>query len=97
MAEVVATLGLVMLIFLLVRQSKPAAIAPGVGAYIAGAYFFTSSTSFANPAVTVARMLTDTPAGIAPASAPGFIVMQLVGMTLAIAVVGLMTPRTSPT
>lgn len=90
-AEVVATLGLVLLIFMFVRQHWLRAIPAGVGAYIAGAYFFTSSTSFANPAVTIARMFSDTPAGIAGASAPGFIVMQLIGAMLAIAIVGLLT------
>ena len=92
-AEVVATLGLVMLIFALVRQDRLGAVPAGVGAYIAGAYFFTSSTSFANPAVTVTRILSDTPAGIDPASAPGFVVMQLVGAALAVGIVGAVTPR----
>ena len=90
--EIVATLGLVLLIFVLVRQDKFAAIGPGVGAYIAAAYFFTSSTSFANPAVTISRIFTDTPAGIAPASAPGFIVMQLVGAAVAVFLVAVVTP-----
>ena len=73
LAEVVATFGLLLVIFGVVR-SRRASVAPfAVGAYIGGAYFFTASTSFANPAVTLARMLSNTFAGIAPASAPAFI------------------------
>ena len=81
LGEVIATLGLLMVIFLIARPGGVGAgfVAPAVGMYIGGAYFFTSSTSFANPAVTIARMFSDTFAGIAPASAPGFIIMQLVG------------------
>ncbi|HWJ10105.1 MAG TPA: MIP/aquaporin family protein [Nocardioides sp.] len=81
-AEVVATAGLVALIFALVRSGRGALAAPAVGAYVGAAYWFTSSTSFANPAVTVGRMFTDTFAGIAPASAPAFIGMQLVGLVV---------------
>ena len=77
--EVVATAGLVALIFALVRTQRGALAAPAVGAYIGAAYWFTSSTSFANPAVTVGRMFSDTFAGIAPSSVPAFIGMQLVG------------------
>jgi arsenate reductase len=62
-------------------------VAPAVGVYIGGAYFFTSSTSFANPAVTISRMFSDTFAGIAPASAPGFIIMQLIGAGIALVLV----------
>jgi glycerol uptake facilitator-like aquaporin len=76
---VVATAGLLLLIFALVRTRRGLLAAPAVGAYIGAAYWFTSSTSFANPAVTVGRMFTDTFAGIAPASAPAFILMQLIG------------------
>lgn len=79
LAEVVATAGLVLVIFALVRTGRTAAIAPAVGAYIGAAYFFTSSTSFANPAITIGRMFTDTFAGIAPGSAPGYVAAQLVG------------------
>ena len=68
LAEVVATAGLVIVIFLLARQGKVAAIPVAVAAYIGAAYFFTSSTSFANPAITIGRMFTDTFAGIAPGS-----------------------------
>ena len=77
--EVVATFGLLIVILGVVRSGK-ASMAPfAVGGYIAAAYWFTSSTSFANPAVTIGRTLTDTFAGIAPSSAPAFIAAQLVG------------------
>lgn len=78
-AEVVATAGLVAVIFALVRTGRAALAAPAVGAYIGAAYFFTSSTSFANPAITIGRMFSDTFAGIAPASVPGYVAAQLVG------------------
>jgi glycerol uptake facilitator-like aquaporin len=78
-AEVVATAGLVALIFALARTGRGALAAPAVGAYIGAAYWFTASTSFANPAVTIGRMFSDTFAGIDPASVPGFIGAQLVG------------------
>ena len=89
LGEVIATLGLLMVIFLIARPGGAGAgfVAPAVGMYIGGAYFFTSSTSFANPAVTIARMFSDTFAGIAPASAPGFIIMQLVGTGVAFVLV----------
>jgi arsenate reductase len=90
--EVVATFGLVLLIFSLVRSGRGHLAAAGVAAYIGGAYWFTSSTSFANPAVSVARTLSDTFAGIDPSSAPMFIVMQLVGMALAVGVVRVLYP-----
>ena len=92
LAEIIATLGLLMVIFLIPR-SRGAVVAVAVGAYIGAAYFFTSSTSFANPAVTVARMFSDTFAGIQPASAPLFIVMQLVGAGLAIGLVWALVGR----
>ena len=92
LGEVIATLGLLMVIFLIPR-GRGAVVAVAVGAYIGAAYFFTSSTSFANPAVTVARMFSDTFAGIQPASAPLFIVMQLVGAMLAIGLVWLLRER----
>jgi glycerol uptake facilitator-like aquaporin len=82
--EVVATFGLVLLVLGLVRTNRGHLAAGGVAAYIGAAYWFTSSTSFANPAVTVTRTLSDTFAGIDPASAPMFVVMQLVGMAAAI-------------
>lgn len=92
LAEVVATFGLLLVVFGVVR-SKRAAVAPfAVGAYIGGAYFFTASTSFANPAVTAARTLSDTFAGIAPASAPAFVAAQVAGALLAIAAVQFLYP-----
>ena len=93
LAEVVATYGLVLVIFMLVRSSRTKLIAGAVAAYIGAAYFFTASTSFANPAVTVARTLSDTFAGIEPASAPMFVVMQLVGAALAVVTVRLLYRR----
>lgn len=84
--EVVATFGLLLTIWGTVR-GRAEAVPYTVAAYIVGAYWFTSSTSFANPAVTIARSLTDTFAGIAPASAPGFIVAQLVAVALAVGAV----------
>lgn len=85
LAEVVATAVLVALIFALVRSDRGAFAAPAVGAYIGAAYWFTSSTSFANPAVTIGRIFSDTFAGIAPASAPAFIAMQLIGLIVGLA------------
>ncbi|MGB3909755.1 MAG: MIP/aquaporin family protein [Pseudolysinimonas sp.] len=79
LAEVVATAGLVVVIFALVRTERAALVGPAVGAYIGAAYFFTSSTSFANPAITVGRMFSDTFAGIAPPSVPAFLGAQLLG------------------
>jgi glycerol uptake facilitator-like aquaporin len=93
LAEVIATAGLVVVIFALVRTERAAFIAPAVGAYIGAAYFFTSSTSFANPAITVGRMLSDTFAGIAPASVPAFLGAQLVGGLVGALAVRLIFPR----
>ncbi|WP_297083531.1 MIP/aquaporin family protein [uncultured Demequina sp.] len=92
LAEVVATAGLVGTIFLLVRAGKSVWIAPAVGAFIGAAYYFTSSTSFANPAITVGRMLSDTFAGVSPASALPFIAAQLVGATLGVVAVRTLVP-----
>jgi glycerol uptake facilitator-like aquaporin len=82
--EVVATFGLVLLVLLGVRRQTPS-LPAAIAVYIVGAYWFTSSTSFANPAVTIARALSDTFAGIAPANAPAFIAAQVAGCFLAIA------------
>jgi len=93
LAEVVATFGLLVVIFGVVRSGR-ASVAPfAVGAYIGGAYFFTSSTSFANPAVTIGRTVTDTFAGIRPSSAPAFIAAQIVGAALAVAAVRTLYPH----
>ena len=86
---------LLLVIFLMVRSEKTATIPYAVGAYIGGAYWFTSSTSFANPAVTVARMFSDTFAGIEPGSVPGFVVAQLVAVVVAVALIRIMVPRSS--
>jgi len=83
--EVVATFGLVIVILGVVRSGRAAAAPFAVAGYIGSAYWFTSSTSFANPAVTLGRTLTDTFAGIAPASAPGFVAAQVVGGLVAVA------------
>jgi glycerol uptake facilitator-like aquaporin len=83
-SEVIATFGLVMVIVGVVRSGKERFVAFAVAAYIGGAYFFTSSTSFANPAVTVGRMFSDTFAGIRPADVPQFVIAQVVGAVLAI-------------
>jgi len=92
LAEVVATFGLVLLIFTLVRSGRDHLAAGAVAAYIGGAYWFTSSTSFANPAVTLSRTLSDTFAGIDPASAPMFLLMQVVGMALAVGAARVLYP-----
>jgi glycerol uptake facilitator-like aquaporin len=92
LAEAIATLGLILVIFALARTRRGASAPAAVGAYIGAAYFFTSSTSFANPAITIGRMFSDTFAGIAPASAPAFIVAQAVGGGLAILAVRALYP-----
>ena len=92
LAEVVATLGLVLVIFGSLRAGRTDTIAYAVGGYITAAYWFTSSTSFANPAVTIARTLSDTFAGIAPGSALAFVAFQLIGGALALALVRLLYP-----
>jgi glycerol uptake facilitator-like aquaporin len=84
LGEVVATFGLLIVIFGTLRSGRAENVAFAVGGYITAAYFFTSSTSFANPAVTLARTLSDTFAGIAPAAVPMFVLMQLVGGALAL-------------
>ena len=94
LSEVIATVGLLLVIHGCVRTGRANAVAFAVAAWIGGAYWFTSSTSFANPAVTVARTLSDSFAGIAPASAPMFIVMQLIGMGVAFGLILLLYPRT---
>jgi glycerol uptake facilitator-like aquaporin len=92
LGEAVATMGLVLVIFGSLRAGRNETLAFAVGGYIAAAYWFTSSTSFANPAVTIARMLSDTFAGIAPSSVPVFVVMQLVGGAIALVLVRVLYP-----
>lgn len=88
-AEGIATLGLLLIIFGTVRTGKPSSVAFAVGGYIGGAYYFTSSTSFANPAVTVARMFSDTFAGVAPASAPAFLGVEAAAVAVAVVLIRL--------
>jgi len=95
-SEVIATLGLLLVIFSLARTRRLASAPAAVGAYIGAAYWFTSSTSFANPAISVGRMFSDTFAGIAPASVPSFVIAQLVGAGIAIAVVRMLYPDITP-
>jgi len=92
-AEAVATFGLVLVVFGVVRAGRGAVVPFAVGAYIAAAYWFTSSTSFANPAVTFARMLSNSFAGIAPGSVPGFVGLELVGGALGAACIAVLYPR----
>jgi glycerol uptake facilitator-like aquaporin len=92
LAEAIATFGLVLVIFALARTRRAASAPAAVGAYIGAAYFFTSSTSFANPAITIARTLSRTFAGIAPASVPGFAVAQLFGGLVAIVAIRVLYP-----
>jgi len=92
LGEVVATAGLLVLIFALARTRRGVLAAHAVGAYIGAAYWFTSSTSFANPAVTIGRMFSDTFAGIAASSVPGFVGMQLIGAVLAVGIVLILYP-----
>jgi glycerol uptake facilitator-like aquaporin len=87
LSEIVATLGLVLVIFALARSGRSRTAPAAVGAYIGAAYFFTSSTSFANPAITIGRMFSATFAGIAPASVPAFIGAQIIGGVLAVLVI----------
>jgi arsenate reductase len=93
LSEVVATVGLLLVIHGCVRSGRAAVVPFAVGLWIGGAYWFTSSTSFANPAVTIARTLSDSFAGIKPTSAPMFIVMQLIGAVVAFALIRFLYPR----
>lgn len=95
LSEVVATFGLLLVILGLVRSGRSGLVPGCVAAYIVGAYWFTASTSFANPAVTIGRTLSDTFAGIAPSSVPGFIVAQLIGAAIAVGAAALLWPRRS--
>ena len=95
-AEVVATFGLLLVIFALARTGRAATAPAAVGAYIGAAYWFTSSTSFANPAISVGRVFSDTFAGIAPASVPGFVIAQFVGGVVAVLAVRALYPDVGP-
>jgi glycerol uptake facilitator-like aquaporin len=95
-AEVIATLGLLLVIFALARTGRSSTAPAAVGAYIGAAYWFTSSTSFANPAISVGRMFSNTFAGIAPASVPSFAIAQLVGGAVAIGLLRVLYPDVAP-
>ena len=92
LSEVIATLGLLLVIFSLARSGRGRTAPAAVGAYIGAAYWFTSSTSFANPAITAGRMFSDTFAGIAPSSVPPFVAAQVLGGVLAAAVIKALYP-----
>lgn len=96
LAESIATFGLLLMIFALARTRRVTAAPAAVGAYIGAAYFFTSSTSFANPAIAVGRMLSDTFAGIAPASVPGFVIAEALGGCVAVLAIRTLYPRITP-
>ena len=96
LSEVIATLGLLLVIFALARSGRGRSAPAAVGAYIGAAYWFTSSTSFANPAITIGRMFSDTFAGIAPGSVLSFIGAQIIGGALAIAIIKDAVSRPSP-
>jgi arsenate reductase len=92
LGEVVATSGLVLLVFALARTRRATVAPAAIGAYVGAAYWFTSSTSFANPAVTIGRAFTDTFAGIAPGSVPAFVTAQLVGLVVGVALLAILYP-----
>jgi glycerol uptake facilitator-like aquaporin len=94
--EIVATAGLIAVIFAIARSGRAVLSAGGVAAWIGAAYWFTSSTSFANPAVTLGRMFSDTFAGIAPASVPGFVAAQIAGAVLGLALITVLYPAATP-
>ncbi len=96
LSEVIATMGLLLVIFSLSRTDRSRSAPAAVGAYIGAAYFFTSSTSFANPAITIGRMFSNSFAGIAPSSAPSFITAQVVGAVVAFGVIKTLYPRVTP-
>lgn len=96
LAEVVAALGLVLVVFGSLRSARVETVAFAVGGYIAAAYWFTSSTSLANPAVTIARMFSNTFVGIAPSSVVPLILMQLIGGALGGALIALLHPTATP-
>ena len=96
LSEAIATAGLLLVIFSLARSKRLSAAPAAVGAYIGAAYFFTSSSSFANPAISVGRMFSNTFAGIAPASVPTFVLAQLVGGACAILAIRVLYPHVTP-
>jgi arsenate reductase len=96
LSEIIATAGLILVIFALARTKRSSITPAAVGAYIGAAYFFTSSASFANPAISIGRMLTDTFAGIAPASVPIFVLAQIVGGAAALITIRVLYPGITP-
>jgi arsenate reductase len=96
LGEIVATFGLILVIFALARSHRSAIAPAAVGAYVGAAYWFTSSTSFANPAISVGRMFSNTFAGIAPASVAGYVIAQLLGGGLAVGVIRVLYPDITP-
>jgi glycerol uptake facilitator-like aquaporin len=96
LSEIIATLGLILVIFALARSGRSRTAAAAVGAYIGAAYFFTSSASFANPAISIGRMFSDTFAGIAPSSVPSFIGAQIIGGALAVLIIWALYPGVTP-
>jgi glycerol uptake facilitator-like aquaporin len=96
LSEVIATLGLLLVIFALARSGRSRSAPAAVGAYIGAAYFFTSSTSFANPAITIGRMFSNTFAGIAPSSVLPFIGAQVLGGIVAVGVIKALYPAITP-
>lgn len=96
LSEAIATMGLLLVIHGCMRSGRATAVPYAVASWIAGAYWFTSSTSFANPSVTIGRTLTDTFTGIAPSSAPMFVAMQLGGTALAVGLIQLIYPHPAP-
>jgi arsenate reductase len=95
-SEIIATGGLILLVFSLARTRRASTAPAAVGAYIGAAYFFTSSASFANPAITIGRIFSNTFAGIAPPSVPPYIAAQLIGGGLAVLAIRVLYPRTTP-
>lgn len=96
LGEAIATLGLILVIFALARTRRTSSAPAAVGAYIGAAYFFTSSTSFANPAISIGRMFSDTFGGIAPASVPAFVIAQSIGGLLALLAIQVLYPHVTP-
>src|SRR5216684_109832 len=96
LSEIVASLGLILVIFALARSGRSRAAPAAVGAYIGAAYWFTSSTSFANPAITIGRMFSSSFAGIAPSSVPAFIAAQILGGALAAGIIKALYPAITP-
>ena len=92
LAEVVATVGLLLVVFSLVRTARTSQLPYAVGTYVGGAYYFTSATGFANPAVTVARTLSDTFTGIDPTNAPMFVLVQVLGAGIAVLLLRVLVP-----